>query len=390
MRTPVLAAASWLLLAAVSGLLGAGAARAQDETDKRTREGDAAVEAAVRAATAKVAPSIVEIETLGAMPDKVADPKEDPNGPGGTSEGVLVKRGFKQAFGPSTGIALGKELVLTSTFAFQREPRHIFVTRSDGKSFVAKLLGRDEGRMIALLEVPGADLAPAPEAKTEATRVGRTALAIGRGYGVPSPTVSQGIVSAIGRASGRAIQTSANVSPACYGGPLVSIDGEVMGVIVPLAGMGGQAGVELYDSGIGFAIPMDDVHALLPRLEKGETLKPAFLGITIDMGRTEDGVEVESVEHGSAADAAGLEKNDIIREIDGKPIKGSGHLNQTLGRHLAGDRITLTVERNGAISEFEAVLGEPPQGGPEGHPHVPNMPGPGQPPQPGPGGNQGQ
>lgn len=364
------------------------AAASEKETaaaEKRIREDDAATEVAARAALEKVASAIVEIETLGAMPEKVEAPKEDPNGPGGSTEGVLAKRGFKQAFGPSTGIAVAKELVITSTFALQREPRHIFVTRQDGKSFVATVVGKDEARMIALLKVPGAELTPATEAKTEAIQVGRAALAIGKGYGVGKPTVSAGIVSALGRSSGRAIQTSANVSPACYGGALASIDGEVMGVIVPLAGMGGMAGVELYDSGIGFAIPMTDVRALLPRLEKGETLKPAILGVTVDMTRTEDGVLVESVEPGSGAEKAGLAEGDVIREVDGKPLKGYGQLNQALGRHSAGDKVKLSVERKGAISEHEAVLGEAPSG-PASHPKMPGMPGPGQPLPPGPGG----
>jgi serine protease Do len=366
------------------------AALAQDDPlEKRTREGDAGIEAAVRAALARVKPAIVEVETLGAMPEKVETPHADENAPGGTQDGVLAKKGFKQAFGPSTGVAVGKELVITSMFALKREPRHIFVTRGDGKSFVATVLGKDEARMIALLKVPGAELTPAPEAASASIKVGATALSIGRGYGTDTPTVSQGIVSGVGRQSGRAIQTDANVSPGCYGGPLVSIDGEVMGLVVPLAGMGGMAGVELYDSGIGFAIPMEDIRKLLPRLEKGETLKAGMLGITADMGRTEEGVEVETIQPDSTAAKMGLRPKDVIVEIDGKPIKGIGQLSQAIGRHVAGDKVKLVVERNGASSEYEGDLGE----------YVresmlkdanPQRPGPGRPPGPPPPGGQPQ
>jgi serine protease Do len=364
------------------------AAFAQDELERKTREGDVGFEAAARGALARVAPSVVEVETIGAMPEKVEAPKEDPNAPGGSQDGVIARRGFKQAFGPSTGVVLGKDLVITSMFALKREPRHIFVTRADGKSFVATLLGRDEARMIALLKVPGADLTPAPEAASASILVGRTALSIGRGHGAEAPTVSQGIVSAVGRSSGRAIQTSANVSPACYGGPLVSIDGEVMGVIVPLAGMGGMAGVELYDSGIGFAIPMEDVRRILPRLEKGETLKPGLLGITADMGRTEEGVEIETVQPDSAADKMGLKPKDVISEVDGRAIKGFGQLSQALGRHSAGDKVTLVVNRDGSISEYEGELGEAPKEVAPRHPPIPEQPGPNPPMPPPPGGGQ--
>ncbi len=360
----------------------------QDDLEKKTREGDAGIEAAARAALARVRPAIVEVETIGAMPEKVEAAHDDPNAPGGTQDGVLAKKGFKQAFGPSTGVAVGKELVITSTFALKREPRHVFVTRADGKSFVATVLGKDEARMIALLKVPGAELTPAPEARSASIKVGGTALSIGRGYGTDAPAVSQGIVSAVGRQSGRAIQTSANVSPACYGGPLVSIDGEVMGVVVPLAGMGGMAGVDLYDSGIGFAIPMEDIRALLPRLEKGETLKPGMLGITADMGRTEEGVEVETIQPDSTAAKMGLRSKDVIVEIDGKPIKGIGQLSQAIGRHVAGDKVKLVVERNGASSEYEGDLGEYVRESmlKDANRHQPGQPGPRPPGPPPPGG----
>lgn len=347
--------------------------RADDEVAKRVREDDAAIEAAARAAIEKVAPAIVEIEQLGAMPEKVESPKEDPNGPGGSTDGVLAKKGFKQAFGPSTGVVVGKELVVTSTYALKREPRHIFVTRADGKSFVATVVGKDETRMLALLKVPGADLTVGAEAKKDAIKVGRTALAVGKGYGVGTPTVSQGIVSATDRAKGIAIQTSANVSPACYGGPLVSLDGEIMGICVPLAGMGGQAGVELYDCGIGFAIPIEDVRALLPRLEKGETLKPGFLGVTVDMGRTEDGILIESVQPKSPADKAGIEDGDVIVEVAGKKAIGHHVLNHAIGKLSAGDVLKLVVVRDGKKVEIEAKLAEAPKAPPK--PKIPGMPG---------------
>ncbi|MEZ0228081.1 MAG: S1C family serine protease [Planctomycetota bacterium] len=386
----------WPLGCALLLFLASPALRAEDEVAKKTSEGDAAIEAAARRAVEKAAPAIVEIETLGAMPDKVEAPKDDPNAPGGTSDGILAKKGFKQAFGPSTGVVVGKELVITSTYALKREPRHIFVTRSDGKSFVATVLGKDEARMLALLKVPGADLTAGAEAKKDTIKVGRTALAVGKGYGVGTPTVSQGLVSAVDRASGKAIQTSANVSPACYGGPLVSLDGEIMGVCVPLAGMGGQAGVELYDCGIGFAIPIEDVRAILPRLEKGETLKPAFLGVVVDQGRTEDGILIESVQPKSPADKAGLEDEDVIIEVDGKKAVGHHVLNHAIGKRSAGDKLKLVVLRGKERVELEAKLAEAPKTpprpkgppgmpGPGGRPG-PNPPGP-NPPGPAPGGD---
>src|SRR5581483_2340310 len=135
----------------------------------------------------------------GALPEKIEAPKssDDVPGQGGSVEGVLAKSGFKQAQGPSTGVAIAKDLVVTSTFAFTEKPRHVFVTRSDGKSFVAHVLGRDESRMIALLKVEGADLVPAKPAPRASWQVGRFAAALGRGLGTKEPPVSLAVVSAI-------------------------------------------------------------------------------------------------------------------------------------------------------------------------------------------------
>jgi serine protease Do len=344
-----------------------------------TAPDDAAVEAALKKAVARVEPSIVEIETLGSLPEKIEAPKEGEE-PKGSAEGVLAKAGFKQAQGPSSGIAVAKDLVVTSTFCLEDRPRHIFVTRADGRSFVAEPLGRDESRKIILLKVEGAELTPAVAAPRESWKVGRFAIALGRGLGTSEPSVSLGIVSATQRIGGKAIQTSASVSPACYGGPLATIEGEVLGVLVPLTAFGGQAGVELYDSGIGFAIPLTDVLELRPRLERGDVLKPAFLGIGIDQGRTEDGVLVESVQPGSAAQKAKLRPKDIIIEVDGKPIQAFFQLHQELGRRSAGETIRLGLLRKGKKREVEITLGEPPP--PEaGKPpfQLPGMPGPGGP-----------
>src|SRR5690606_17319965 len=103
-------------------------------------------------------------------------------------------------------------------------------------------------------------------------RIGLWSLALGRALDpdiADTPSISIGIISAIGRIWGKAIQTDAKVSPTNYGGPLLSIDGRVFGVLVPASpqGDGETAGVEWYDSGIGFAVPLEDIFAVLPRLK---------------------------------------------------------------------------------------------------------------------------
>ena len=157
---------------------------------------------------------------------------------------------------------------------------------------MAKVVANDHTRMLTLLKVDAKDLpVPRPFPKDE-VRVGQWSLALGRTLD-PNPdhppSVSAGIVSAPDRIWGKAIQTDAKVSPVNYGGPLVALDGRVFGRAragVHRAGEGETAGVEWYDSGIGFAVPLEDVLAVVPRLKGGKDLRRGLLGITPkDAGR---------------------------------------------------------------------------------------------------------
>ena len=98
-----------------------------------------------------------------------------------------------------------------------------------------------------------------------------------------APNLAVGILSALDRIWGKAIQTDAAVSPNNYGGPLVDIRGRVLGVLVPLSPEADDemAGVEWYDSGIGFAVPLEHIQKVLPRLKKGEDLYPGLAGISL-------------------------------------------------------------------------------------------------------------
>ncbi len=225
---------------------------------------------AIRAAVAKIGPSIVTIETIGGtqpsgQPRAARRPTTQPSAP------RLGRGGFRVADGPTSGMVWSADgLIVTSAFNFVRDPTIITVVMADGRRFVAKLLARDMIRRIALLKVEANDL-PAPEwAPNDEIRVGQYAIACGRGFGGTMPSVSVGMVSALGRRAGNAIQTDAKLSPANYGGPLIDLDGRVLGICVPLAGGGGElAGVEWYDSGIGFAIPRGRIEAVVARLMGG-------------------------------------------------------------------------------------------------------------------------
>ena len=248
-----------------------------------------------RKAEQAVRPSLVTIESFGgvsAVAGKI---------------GGIRSRGE----GNTTGVMISPDgYVVTSTFNFITRPPVITVVTSDGKRRVATLLGRDNIRKLCLLKIDDVQDMPVPKTiDPDQITVGQWALSLGVGYGDLSPAMSIGIVSAKKRVGGRAIQTDANISPANYGGPLIDLKGRVIGICVPLS-PGSQAvgaGVEWYDSGIGFAIPLAGAEGLIERLKKGEKIEPGFLGIR-SQPNPDGGVEVMEVLPDGAAKEAGVQK----------------------------------------------------------------------------------
>jgi S1-C subfamily serine protease len=327
---------------------GASPARADEQ------EEDAAVERAALRAIERVAPSIVMVETLGGLEEGFEAPESAEEAEGG----VLARAGFKQAYGPSTGLIVGADgLVLVSSFVLNRDPTHVFVTRHDGTTYVAQVVARDHAHQLVLLRIPAEGLPVAPLADEEDQRVGRWTLALGRGLGGDQLSVSRGIISAVGRVGGRAIQSSAAISPVNYGGPLVSIEGEVLGAISSMSMQGGQAAIDIYDSGIGFAVPAHRLPGIVARLARGRDLHPGVLGVVPNpMDRGQDGVLVGQVAPGSPAAAAGVQVGDKIVRIDGKPTLLDWQLRRVLSQYFAGDTIRLVVRRAGQDMDFEARL----------------------------------
>lgn len=333
----------------VWALLGASALCAQERDE-------GALERATKRAVARVAPGVVEIEALGGLEEGFQAPTNEAE----AQSGILTKGGFKQAFGPSTGLVVRADgWILTSTFFLRRKPRHLIVTTHDGKSYVASLAGQDRARALCLLKVQAKDLTPVRWAKPDALAVGRYAIAVGRGLGHEHLAVSRGIVSGLNRIGGRALQSSAAISPVNYGGPLISLEGEVLGILVPLSMKGGQASVDIYDSGIGFAIPTADAQQAIPRLNKAGVLEPGFLGV-VPAPLSSDGVRIAQVSPGSPAAEAGIQPGDTITQVGERVTDRPWQLRHALGAHYAGDTVKLTYSRGTTTHTVEVTLGKPP------------------------------
>jgi serine protease Do len=306
-------------------------------------------EKAIKAAVAKVAPCVVQIETQGGVDMvRAAGPR-----------GGMIRRGL----GPTSGLIVGADgYIISSAFNFANKPSTIDVSIPGRKQrYPAKVIATDQTRMLTLLKIEVAGLpVPTPAPKSQ-FKIGQTALAVGRTLPDTvdeSPSVSVGIISALGRIWGKAVQTDAKVSPANYGGPLIDLLGRVQGVIVPASphAEGQTAGFEMYDSGLGFAVPLEDINAILPRLKSGTDLKRGILGVTIQ-GQDPYTTKpfVNTVEPGSAADKAGVQPGDRLTEIDGQPIETQVQLQTRLGTKYEGDVISVKIERAGAAINLPAV-----------------------------------
>ena len=309
---------------------------------------------AFRNASKAIEPALVTIESYGGV-----------NAVQGRIGGIR-----KQGEGNTTGVMISPDgLVITSTFNFIKRPPIITVITSDGERRYAELLGRDDTRKLCLLKIKDVKDMPVPEiVDPESLKIGQWALSVGVGYGDTNPAVSMGIISAKNRIGGRAIQTDANISPASYGGALIDIDGRLLGICVPMnpQRQAVGAGVEWYDSGIGFAIPLHGLEGLIKRLERGAELAPGFLGVQAMKHPDVVGLWIEKVVPDSAAAKAGLEREDVIRELNGEKVSDMMKFKQVISRHDAGTEVELTYLPDGADEEktIKVTLTAPPK--PEG------------------------
>jgi len=288
---------------------------------------------AIRAAVAKVKPSLVTIETVGGIEI----------GAGGRQAEREV--GARPGEGPTTGVILSADgYILTSTFNFIDKPRIITVTLADGSRYVADLLGRDQTRKLVMLKIDAKGLEPVDFVDPAEIRVGQWAISVGVGYGPDRPAVSQGIISAKRRIAGRAIQTDANLSPANYGGPLIDVAGRVIGISVPLnpKAKAVGAGSEWYDSGIGFAATGHGLDKVFDRMKDGQTLAAGLMGVAPDARPRDVGVRIARVAGGSPAHKIGLRAGHTVTHVDGKPVASLHDVKAAMNTTFVGDKISVT------------------------------------------------
>jgi len=247
--------------------------------------------------------------------------------------------------------------------------------------YPAKIIGRDPGTDIALIKIDVEGLKTATLGDSDNTRVGDIALAIGSPLGL-SDTVTMGIISALGRDTGKGqqgggilgdggyetfIQTDASINGGNSGGPLVDGLGRVVGVNTFIISGNGTAGGNI---GLGFAVPINLAVRIAEDLADDGSVDRGFLGVnmeslTQDMAASfgldkPDGALVHAVFEGTPAGDAGIRPGDIIMTVDGETVDDSGSLRIHIGSLRPGDKAAFGVLRRGKAIYLPVTLGRKP------------------------------
>jgi putative serine protease PepD len=259
----------------------------------------------------------------------------------------------------------------------------IAVTLSDGRSYSATIVGTDPSTDLAVIRLESApsDLTPITLGNSDDLTVGAPVMAVGNPLGL-SGTVTTGIISALDRPvttgdSGsnspfgggtttepvvtNAIQTSAAINPGNSGGALVDSAGRLIGINSSIAQLGASSG-QSGNIGIGFAIPVNEAQSIAKQLIDKGSADHAFLGVstrdttTTDGSSKRAGAGIAAVTDGTPAATAGLKVGDVVIALDGERVDSSTALIAQVRERTAGEKVTVTIVRDGKRQDLEVTL----------------------------------
>ena len=332
----------------------AGQARVLEDSQPTDESLLDAYSRAVIDAAERVSPSVVNIDVRKSLRGKQPQNYGRPEELRGNGSGfIFTPDGF----------------ILTNSHVVHQADK-IEVALSDGRRFQADLIGDDPDTDLAVVRINGPNLVPSPLGDSQKIRVGQLVIAIGNPYGFQY-TVTSGVISALGRSlrsmSGRLIdniiQTDAALNPGNSGGPLVSSQGEVIGV---------NTAMILSAQGICFAIGINTAKFVAGKLIKEGRIKRSYIGLggqNVQLHRrlvrfhhlpVESGILVLSIEKNSPAQKAGLSEGDVIVGFDGKPVSGIDDLHKVLTEEKVGVRTPLTIIRRSEKLVLDIIPEESP------------------------------
>jgi S1-C subfamily serine protease len=284
----------------------------------------------------------------------------------------------RQGRATGSGVLIDSNGTILTNYHVVENAVKIEVSFEKGQNVEAKLVGKDPSHDLAVLRIPtdGLTLHPLTLGDSGKVQVGDPVLAIGNPFNLER-TLTTGVISALQReikapngfTITNVLQTDAAINPGNSGGPLLNAKGEVIGLNSQIE-TGGSGGGSV---GIGFAVPISLAKSELSALEKGGTLRGAYLGLvslTIDGSLSafnlpvKEGALVQSVQHGTPAEKAGIKGGnvsaegvelggDIIVSFDGKKVSGSEQLGSYVAAKKPGDTVTLGLERQNGKGGYE-------------------------------------
>lgn len=276
----------------------------------------------------------------------------------------------------TTSAASGSGFILTAdgyivtNYHVIQNANSVTVSTYGGASYNAKIVGYDESNDLAVLKIEATGLSPVVLGSSEKLNVGDTVLAIGNPLGELTFSLTTGVVSALNREvtfSGGTVmdllQTDCAINSGNSGGALFNLYGEVVGITNAKYSGSSSSGASI--DNIAFAIPIDSVRAIVESIiEKGYYAKPV-IGVSVtdvDENSRQLGIPagawVKEVTAGGAAEAAGIQANDVITAINGTEISGVSDLKRILAKASAGDELSLVIWRKNQSLTLTVVVRE--------------------------------
>jgi S1-C subfamily serine protease len=307
-------------------------------------------------AVSRAAPAVVNIHTARVVSTSIAPaparPMYEQNLP-------AVRRRVESSLG--SGVILDSAGHIVTNLHVIRGAAEIRVQLADGRVAKPSVVGTDSDTDLAVLQIDLPDLPVMPMGRSDELRAGDVVLAIGNPMGL-SQTVTQGIVSAIGRGSLRLvtfadfIQTDAAINLGNSGGALIDVDGDLIGINTAM--LGRQLGTE----GIGFAIPVNLVRGVMGEIVEYGRVRRGWLGVHVigDPNRRFSAPVVGLIDKGSPAERAGLRPGDLILEINGKPILSDQEALTQTAAILPGSEIEIRFRRGQQTLTARATLEQRP------------------------------
>jgi putative serine protease PepD len=270
--------------------------------------------------------------------------------------------------GSGTGFVVDTDGTVVTNAHVVGDSDRVQLQFSDDRTVTADVRGVDTSSDLAVLHVDPARagaLTALELADSSTVRTGQLAVAIGSPFGLPQ-TATAGIVSGTGRhiqapdgfQIDSVIQTDAPINPGNSGGPLLDASGRVIGVNSQIATGGTSQG----NVGIGFAVPANTVRDVIPRLERGETIRRAYLGVSTAEGN--GGAVVREVTAGGPAARAGLRPGDLIVTVGGERIADPDDVAAAIQDRAPGDSVDVDVRRGGERRTLEVELTARPEQAP--------------------------